>query len=654
MKKHANYKNWQLWDGEGNSLPFGDKVEKWSTQYKESWEKWNEMDEHQRIEFVRSGKALLSQAESCVLSQSDELRKACIEFVENSYQEEGSLEAFKVLFGSNTEALTDEEWELMTFEEKERAVRLVKITGPQLINAGITPESSIDAEYELSDAANELFDLLSRIKKNVREADENQLNNIREQVREVMAAKSEQTVTDFYKKQYEEANASILRDIAEFGREIGVTADLTAFITHHGRERLYKFNVFNEAPEILNLIKTIPFLAFSETEQLIGIRDLLRDEVNRRKQAKVKKSVLKPLTTADGFLRAVADPINQHMFEALTPGAMRKRNEKEIETTKLEARGMTGLHEYTSVYVVESNKKDIYGVIGYKQDVGEALWEFLQKHGALTLQAHIALFARAYAETDAKPGEFITLRISDFCDDLQFARKKRGGHDPDTKRRVLNILECLTQAQMKIMYTPKQGKAHLFTGEIWQRGIIHETADRHADLFKWEPETFNYAPGQYFAFNEWRDYTRNVALIGEGLLKLNANNDKWAIHGGGYLALLSRMNGYRKQTLSVKLLLEKTGLFEAYGKFRKTSEMEHKLIRALETLEEVGVIQKWDWVKMEDDENISQKLATEKLFNRRIEVQYPKELKRIETRLTDSNALHKEKNKRKKQKSVAV
>jgi hypothetical protein len=384
------------------------------------------------------------------------------------------------------------------------------------------------------------------------------------------------------------------------------------------------------------------------------IRDRLRDEIERRKrekQAKLKKPILKPLTTNDGFLRAVADPINQHIFEAVTPGAMLKSAEMEIETNKLEARGMTGLREYSSLYVVESNKKDIYGVIGYKKDVGEALWEFQQEHGALALQVHIALFARAYAETDARPGEFITLRMSDFCDDLQFAKKK-GAHRRETKERILGILECLTRAQMKIMYTPKEGKAHLFTGEIWQRGITHQTADQHADLFKWEPETFNYAPGQYFAFNDWRNYTRNVAYIGEGLLKLNANNDKWAIHGGGYLALLSRMNKYQKKKLSVKLLLEKTGLLAACGKFRKTSEMERKLIHALETLEKVGVIESWNWLT-DSEETFAGKLATDKLFNQQIEIVYPNALKRIEDKLTDNIAAHKTKNKKKTEKVAA-
>ncbi len=290
MEKQVTYSNFQLFDIEGNELPLSNKLEKWAIEYEENWKQWNEMNDSQRIEFLQSGKALLHQAQSCVLSQSDELRKACMEFLENFYQEEGSLETFKILFGSNTEKLTDEEWKLLSFEEKERAVRSLRITGMQLVDAEIDRRTNITAAHELNSTASNLFEVLRRIKENVRNANGEQLNHIREQVREVMAAKSERTVTDFYKNQYEEANASILRDITEFGREIGVTADLAAFITHHGDTRSYNFSVFSEVPEILNLIKTVPFLAkFSETEKLINIRDKLRDEVNRRKQTPQKK-----------------------------------------------------------------------------------------------------------------------------------------------------------------------------------------------------------------------------------------------------------------------------------------------------------------------------------------------------------------------------
>jgi hypothetical protein len=401
----------------------------------------------------------------------------------------------------------------------------------------------------------------------------------------------------------------------------------------------------SEVAAIPKYPKRIPAVNFVGSDPYMYlIRDILRDEVLRREQKKksrLEKKKLKPLTNNDGFLRGVADPINQHMFEALTPGAMQKSSERKTETNKLEARGITGLGDYTSVYIVESNKKDIYGVIGYKNDVGEALWAFQQEHSALALQVHIALFARAYAETDANPGEFITLRISDFCDDLQFT-KKNGSHRRETKQRVLNILNCLTRAEMKITYAPPNGKQHFFTGPIWQRGITHETVEPNADVWQKDPESFSYAPGQYFSFDDWRYYTRNVALIGEGLLKLDARKDKWAIHIGGYLALLGRMNGYKKQPLDVRGVLEKTGLLATYGKLRQVSEMEDKLERGLSTLEEFGVIQKWDWAKTERsaDSKTLVKLTTDALFKRQIIIEYPELLKRNEKQITDGKEKH--------------
>lgn len=389
---------------------------------------------------------------------------------------------------------------------------------------------------------------------------------------------------------------------------------------------------------------------------VLAVRDIFRDELKIRepqKKARTRKPYLKPLTNLEGFLRASADPINMRILETFTPGNMRRHEDVKSELLNLEGRGMFALQDYNLLYAFESNKKDLFGFIGYKKGAGETLWGFQKEHSALILQTHIALLARAYAETDAEPGKFITLRILDLCDDLQFARKK-GSHKRETKRRVLKVLECLAQLQMKIMYVPPpQEKSHLFSGPIWLHGLTHETADSGNGRLQWEPETFSYAPGLYFAFKEWRNYTRNVAYIGEGLLKLHANNDKWAIHGGGYLALLSRMNGYQKQKLSVKTLLEKTGLIAASGKFHKTSEMEEKLIHALETLEKVGVIESWNWLEDKNDEEaFASKLVSETLFNQQIEIEYPNALRQIEEKLTDRKASYKEKSQKKTKKSA--
>lgn len=378
--------------------------------------------------------------------------------------------------------------------------------------------------------------------------------------------------------------------------------------------------------------------AISLARQYLQYRDVLRDEVERRKQhkpEKIEKPTLKPLLTPGGFLRGAADPINAFIIEACTPGAMQETAKLGDKLDKLEAKGLTGIGKYTAVHVVESNKKDLFGVIGYPKDVGEALFKFLQNHGALAVQAHIALFARAYAETDAAPREYITLYIPEFCDDLRFTRNK-GGHRKETKDRVLELLECLTNIELKIIHSPPEAKRTLLTGPIWQRGISQSTEHQSG---KFEPDFFRYAPGEYFEFNSWRHYARNVALIGAGLLELDAKNDKWAIHGGGYLALLGRMNGYRSQPLDASTLLEKTGLLRVYGKLRKTSLMEEKLTALLDKLVTVKVIEKWDWTRLESDSD-SKKLASKSLLNRGIEITYRDDLKYREEKLAADKAKH--------------
>jgi hypothetical protein len=106
----------------------------------------------------------------------------------------------------------------------------------------------------------------------------------------------------------------------------------------------------------------------------------------------------------------------------------------------------------------------------------------------------------------------------------------------------------------------------------------------------WDPVAFSYAPGPFFADEVWRTYNRNVALIGEGLLKLSSGyEDKYAVMVGGYLAILARMNSYQRTVVRVRLLLEKTGLWSVDGE-SNPGRMREKLERALDRIQEVGVI----------------------------------------------------------------
>ncbi|MGV3722281.1 MAG: hypothetical protein ACO1SX_15345, partial [Actinomycetota bacterium] len=108
----------------------------------------------------------------------------------------------------------------------------------------------------------------------------------------------------------------------------------------------------------------------------------------------------------------------------------------------------------------------------------------------------------------------------------------------------------------------------------------------------------------------WTRCNGSVGLASAGLLRLRSDRDCWAIAVGGYVAALSRMNGYRPLTLRVSTLLERSGL--ATAERRNPGRMRDMLERALDRLEAVGVIGEWDWfagASAEPDMDASDDLA---------------------------------------------
>ncbi len=333
------------------------------------------------------------------------------------------------------------------------------------------------------------------------------------------------------------------------------------------------------------------------------VLNLLRQEIEKQKQAKRKrrKVEVEPLAK-DTFIRAPADRFNKAAIESFMTGAMLKATAIQPKLDALEARGLTESNQFWAAYPIETKANDLHGAIGFTKDPGEAIWNLLQKNGALAVKAQYALWARAYADTDALPHQFIKIPITQFCDDLGFKRKKRA-HTKENKQAAMRVLELLTSLELIAVYQPPQGTTRRLRGPLWSRGIIAEEMDGYADLFgsnrvpgtkaMWEPVAFSYAPGPFFADEVWRAYNKNVALIGEGLLKLNADNeDKWAVMIGGYVAILARMNGYRSTNVGVRFLLEKTGLWSVNGE-SNPGRMRDKLERALDRVRGVGLIREW-------------------------------------------------------------
>ena len=312
-------------------------------------------------------------------------------------------------------------------------------------------------------------------------------------------------------------------------------------------------------------------------------------DVEKREKA-LKRRRMGPIAP-DGFLRGSSDRISKAMIESLTPGAMRQRDEIEPALAALEGRGAVSTSTFWAAYPFENpnnGKGDVYGAIGYKTNPGEAIWAMLQKNGAIAIKMQFVLWARAYTETNAEPGQVIRLSVNQLCDDLGYKRKK-GAHKKENKQTAAKVFEMLTGQEIAGIFT-HQGRSIRLRGPIWNRGLA---ADESEDLFGWVPAMVSYAPGDWFSVPEWRAYNRNVAMTGEGILKLTGENkDKHAVFIAGYMATLARMNNYRAKYLKVKTLLEKSGLWAADSN-HNPGRMIDKLERALDRLIEVDVIKGW-------------------------------------------------------------
>lgn len=383
-----------------------------------------------------------------------------------------------------------------------------------------------------------------------------------------------------------------------------------------------------------------------------------------------RKPPAKPLAES-GLLVVPADRINKATIEALASGAMKEVLEDSLNLLGKSAKFWRG---YTFGFgASESSKDKIIGVVGFRNEPEEQLWEFIRRNGALAIKAQYALWARAYAETGAKPGMYISVTISQFCDDIGFARKKRA-HTPQSKKAAAALIELLTELELVCVYKPPSGPIQRIRGPIWARGIISEELQGYGDIFEndiardicvWIPTAFSYAPGPFFANETWRAYNRYIALVGEGLLKLRSDNtDKYAVIVGGYLAILARMNGYRKFRINVRTLLEKTGIFYIDGK-RNPGRMRKKLEEALERLCKVRVIKSWEITSTEidaDADNLNAPGTLEKLSEptrwvqnwllQTVIVDWPAAIKGREQKLKEMKERHRRKSARKSKRNV--
>ena len=310
-----------------------------------------------------------------------------------------------------------------------------------------------------------------------------------------------------------------------------------------------------------------------------------------------------------GYTRLPADRINKGVIEALAPGAM-----KDLPAGYLDIFG--GGVKFWRAYPFDIGRRTVgydqlVGVIGLREEPNESLWRLLRTSSGLAVKIHLALWERAYAESAVgsvrrlKPvprtSDFITTTLASLCDDVGITRRK-GSQKRESREAVAGLLGLLTRLELLCLYKPPRNEPpEVLRGAVWRRGVVPGEAGPYHDLFaqqggSWspvDPQAFSYAPGRYFENTLWRTHNRYVALAHDGLLGMSCKNKyRWDVMIGAYLTVLARMNGYRRVTLRLRTLAEKTGLMAVYGR-QDLTRMEKLMLTALDRLAGAGVIRRW-------------------------------------------------------------
>ncbi len=392
------------------------------------------------------------------------------------------------------------------------------------------------------------------------------------------------------------------------------------------------------------------------------MRDALRDEVNLRKQAKEQKSKrnrqTQKLTPLDSepYMFMASDRANKLFVKSMMPNQTQLIKEARLEG--LEARGINIPSNLRAVCVKDDGTV-FTGLVGYNSDICEKVFRFFQEKSALAVKAHFALWARAHRETKADPDKLIKMKISQFCDDLGFQKKKRA-HTRENKQHALQILETLTGAELIVHWQDSKGDLHRTKGNVWQRGSSDEIFDTHINGTNgqnenlipgtekfWNPNTFSYRPGSFFSDEDWRKFNDYVGLVGQGLLKLGiSNKDKAAVLIGGYIAFLARIENYTRETLKLTTIIENTGdLLTGYIERREAAMLETIVENALDRLTDVKVIKGYEWVYDEKQKpsDSDKTVKMPELLARRIRLAFPNELVRIGKDFKELETAHRKK-----------
>jgi hypothetical protein len=233
-----------------------------------------------------------------------------------------------------------------------------------------------------------------------------------------------------------------------------------------------------------------------------------------------------------------------------------------------------------------------------QQTLANSVQQALARGGAGMVKAYYALWARWYAE-GGKPGGFITVDVNQFCDDLGYAKATNGGHKLERKQEASENAWALMSVTFEIKWVAPDGKEHRLRGPIWLQGVLSEDSVQEPGAppleNPWDPNYFTYAPGQWFTDANFRQFAQTVGKIGVGLLQLSNNTDSWAIQIGGYLGTQIRANKYEPLERFAETILKGANLAQSPDERRRSTQFRGKFERAMDRLQEVGVIAGWTW-----------------------------------------------------------
>ncbi len=360
----------------------------------------------------------------------------------------------------------------------------------------------------------------------------------------------------------------------------------------------------------------------------------------------------------------VSDRANKLFVNSLMPNQTQEIKEAKLEG--LEARGIN-IPSHLRAICVKDDGTNFTGLVGYNSDICESVFRFFQEKSALAVKAHFALWARAHRETKADPNKLIKMKISQFCDDLGFQKRSRM-HTRENKQRALQILETLTGAELIVLWQDSKKKLHRTKGNVWLRGSSDEIFDTQTNSISgnngnlipgtekyWDPNTFSYRPGDFFADEDWCKFNDYVGFVGQGLLKLGINNkDKAAVLIGGFIAFLARIENYERGPLKLTTLIENTGdLLTSYIDRREAAMLETIVENALDRLTEVKVIKGYEWVYDEKQKpsDSDKTVKMPELLSRRIRLFFPDELAQIGKEYKEIETAHRRRAAAKKAKS---